>query len=254
MLAKTHVPFAALTTVAAAPIVGQAVGQPFTPETLLIAVAVGSIAGMLPDIDHPGALLSGGKIFPNARSIPKPIRPLMMAFGFFLSMPPRFLGYFVRGVFGHRGGTHSLVFLLLWALLAAPIYAGFVFGLAWLASAILAPTPLAFNPGGTWDFFMANADVIMPVAIIAIALGYFSHLLSDSFNTVPVPWLWPFVDKRFFLLYPPFLRITVGTSSEWAFRMITLVLLAYFLIVNIALPGYHDIQEGTRTLLSGIGG
>ncbi len=78
----------------------------------------------------------------------------------------------------------------------------------------------------------------MPLSIVCIGLGYFSHLFADSLNTVPVPWLWPLKRKtktgrkskdyvRWFFLPAP-LRVTVGSLAEDIFRAVTSLILAVF--------------------------
>ena len=80
---------------------------------LAIGIAWAAIAGELPDIDHRKARVSRtGVAFGVADRL--------------LGVPARIVGVFIRGLrVTHRGPTHSLTFLALWAAIAAPLYVAF---------------------------------------------------------------------------------------------------------------------------------
>src|SRR5450755_3381339 len=108
---QTHVAGGALFTAAGLG-AANAAGWMHTPvSALAVGIAWGAIAGELPDIDHPKARVSRtGVAFGVAGSV--------------LGLPARIVGVFVRGLrVTHRGPTHSLTFLALWAAIAAPLYA-----------------------------------------------------------------------------------------------------------------------------------
>lgn len=79
--------------------------------------------------------------------------------------------------FGHRGATHSLLGLAVALLLALPIG----FALDW-------------------------------AALVAFALGYFSHLLCDAATKSGIPLFYP-NRRRWHLLPRPF-RLTTGSDAE----------------------------------------
>ena len=90
---------------------------------LAIGVAWGALAGELPDIDHRRAGVSRTGVS-------------LGVVGALLGVPVRIVGMFIRGLrVKHRGPTHSLTCLALWAAIAAPLYMAcgsvMVLALAW---------------------------------------------------------------------------------------------------------------------------
>lgn len=63
---------------------------------------------------------------------------------------------------------------------------------------------------------------------IGFIIGWFSHLVIDSFNKKGVPWLYPFVKKHYSIM-----SITTGTKDEDFFRMISILffIILYFFII-----------------------
>jgi membrane-bound metal-dependent hydrolase YbcI (DUF457 family) len=178
---------------------------------LAIGIAWGAIAGELPDIDHRKARVSRTGVAFGAA-------------GRLLGIPARIVGVFIRGLrVTHRGPTHSLTFLALWAAIAAPLYAAFggavLLALAWLAGklAAVSHTGAHVTAHSAERFLLAHLAVGYPYAVAATALGYLSHLVLDSL-TGPIPWGWPFAHRRV-ALAPAALRIRTGSWVEtWLVR------------------------------------
>ena len=104
--------------------------------------------------------------------------------GRLLGVPARIVGVLIRGLrVTHRGPTHSLTFLALWAAIAAPLYAAFggvlLVALAWVAGklAAVSHTGAHVNPQSAVRFLLAHLAVVYPYAVLATALGYVSHLV-----------------------------------------------------------------------------
>jgi membrane-bound metal-dependent hydrolase YbcI (DUF457 family) len=178
---------------------------------LAVGIAWGAIAGELPDIDHRRARVSRmGVAFGVA--------------GRLLGVPARIVGVFIRGLrVTHRGPTHSLAFLALWAAIAAPLYVACggaaLVGLAWWAGklAAVSHTGARLSAQPTVRFLLVHLAVMYPYAVVATALGYLSHLVLDSL-TGPIPWGWPFAHRRV-ALAPAAVRIRTGSSIEtWLVR------------------------------------
>lgn len=229
MLGKTHVAFGALFWVAAAPIVGPAAGVDVTPGVMIGGLGITAIASVLPDIDHPNALITKGYV-PGSRSLGAPARWASLI----LSIPPRLVGMVARSAMGHRGGTHSILFMLLWTFGALPLYALCAGVGAWLLSGALSWTPLGFDPGSVWAWEREHLPAFMPLVMLSVFLGYLSHLFSDSLNQAPVPWLWPLKKRIFFLPKP--LRIKVSSPTEWLVRMLVILLAVVIGIGSILMP------------------
>lgn len=91
----------------------------------------------------------------------------------------------------HRGFTHTLVALFIVALpLFYMLYTKTVF---------------------------IGADIVVS-AQIGFVLGWFSHMLIDTFNYPGTPWLWPVVNNHFNIM-----RVDSGTIEETRFLVICVV-------------------------------
>jgi len=178
---------------------------------LAVGIAWGAIAGDLPDLDHRTARASRtGVGFGGV--------------GWLLGVPVRVVGVFIRGLrVRHRGPTHSLTFLVLWAAIAAPLYVAcggvLVVALAWVTGklAVISHAGAHVNAPSTARYLLGHLAVVYPYAVVSTALGYLSHLVLDSL-TGPIPWGWPFADRRLALV-PAVLRIRTGSWVEtWLLR------------------------------------
>jgi len=235
--------FGALAWTTAAIPLSVAVGVDLSPVEVAIGLPIATVAALLPDIDHPDALLTRGWI-PGTKYFGKLGRLL----GIFISIPPRIIGHLARGVMGHRGGTHSIVFGLLWTFAALPLYALLIAALAWLISLVLSVTPLAFDPGAVWAWEQAHLPSIMPLVMLGVFLGYFSHLASDGLNTVPIgPIFWPFSKKRPFL-WPKGLRIRVDSPVEHLLRSLLMIVTIVLVVWVIVPPLYQQARDGVSDI------
>ncbi|MCL2285483.1 MAG: metal-dependent hydrolase [Firmicutes bacterium] len=72
-----------------------------------------------------------------------------------------------------------------------------------------------------------GADIAVSVQI-GFVLGWFSHMVIDSFNYPGTPWLWPVVKKHFRVM-----RIGSGTQGEAKFMAMSVVvfIMCYALII-----------------------
>lgn len=239
-MGKTHAAAGGLFAAALVPPTARALGIDIGPEEVLIATGIGVVAGLLPDIDHPNSMITAG-VVPGSKYLGPVGRPL----GFFLSIPPRIIGAGARTKLKHRGGTHSAFFMLLWTVLAAPLYALMIAAGAFLLSlvlgivvAILPATP-EINPGDVVGWLFQKLPGVMPLIMMSVFWGYFSHLLTDSMTNVPVPWPWPFSKARYSVL-PKGMRITTDSFPENVLiRPMIIVLLVIVLLFNVALPIFN---------------
>lgn len=145
----------------------------------LVTVVFATLAGPLPDVDHPdsmygrfvplpGVVVSGGRLNPWFPGLGQPRGRVGRRFG-------------GRRILWHRGPTHSLV--------AAAVFAG----VSWLAMLAL------------------GKDVALSAAIGAAA-GYVSHLVLDLFNTTPLMLWWPLSRQGVIFPAP---RIQAGGHQEF---------------------------------------
>jgi len=210
-MSQTHLAGGALFTAAGLG-VASAAGWMHAPGWgLAIGIAWGALAGELPDIDHRRARVSGAGVSFGVA-------------GALLGGPVRIVGMFIRGLrVKHRGPTHSLTCLALWAAIAAPLYmasAGVVMlALAWTVGklAAIAHTTVPMHTPAPVPWLLRYLAVVYPYAVVTTALGYVSHLVLDSL-TGPIPWAWPFAARRV-ALAPAALRIRTGSRIEtWLLR------------------------------------
>jgi len=110
----------------------------------------------------------------------------------------RGLSDFIGRMFGHRGMTHSII-----GLAVATLFVGI--------------------PVLHFEF------PHMP--LIYFALGYFLHLLSDSFSKSGIPWLWP-LKKRFQSGRGKFYYITGDRRETIVFAISLIAISATFLFAT----------------------
>lgn len=176
---RTHMSFGALSFAILAGPVASATGIiSISLPWMFFGLFIGAVAGLLPDIDEPNAKLGRGGW------MPKRLGPLFKLFAVIVSLPFRLLGYLIKGVLGHRGGTHSLSMSFFFTLCFA------------------IPLTLAFGQTADW-------------VILTIWCGFISHLVADMMNPSGVPLLWPLFskNKRFHIL-PKMLRISTETPAN----------------------------------------
>lgn len=237
MMGKTHAAAGALFATAFSPPTAELLGKDMGPEEILLAAALGTVAGLLPDIDHPKSMIVAG-VVPGAKYL-GPVGPVL---GWALSLPPRLVGAGARTKLKHRGGTHSAVFMVMWTVLAAPLYAGVAALIALVVSMILGilaailPIVPEWDIAGFVSWLAAATWKAMPLVMVSVFWGYLSHLLTDSMTNVPVPWPWPFSKKRFSIL-PKGLRIRTDSFTEKALiRPLIFMALLLSLFFYVALP------------------
>lgn len=223
MMGKTHYAAGALFAAAGAPLANHAFHLGLSPAEMTVGVGIGMIAGVLPDIDHPDSLVTKG-LLPGRRMF----GGLGRILGWWLSIPPRFVGVGARAAGNHRGPTHTIGFLAAWTLLAAPLYAAQVAAAAFLASIVLnalsslilvplTPYSIDLQPGGMVHWLIEHTPAVMPLVMLTVGLGYLAHLVTDSMTKVPIPFWWPILplSRRFFFpLMPKSLRVTTDGPAE----------------------------------------
>jgi membrane-bound metal-dependent hydrolase YbcI (DUF457 family) len=170
-----------------------------------VGLAIGAVAGLLPDIDEPGAMLGRGSW------VPKWAGGLLRFLGVIISLPFRLMGYVIKGVLGHRGGTHSLAM-------------SFAFTLCFAL-----PITAFFGPEADWVLW-------------TIWVGFLSHLIADSLNPSGVPWLWPlFGKRRCFHLLPKALRVPTQSPPNAreqiikasAIAVTSLIVIVFFILAPV---------------------
>lgn len=240
-MGKTHMAFGALFWVAGAGAVAEVAHVDLGPTELVGGLAIATVAGLLPDIDHPDALLTRGWV-PGR----KLLGPLGKPVGWLFALPPRIVGKLARTTMGHRGGTHSFAFAALWTFGALPLY-GLMAGLiAWVLSAILTMVGAGFDPAVVWSWEREHLPAALPCVMIAVGLGYLSHLFADSLNTVPAgPLFWPF-SKRRPMWMPKGLRIRVDSPAEALVRSLVILAVIAIGLVTIALPVYNATRDAAQ--------
>ena len=159
-------------------------------EPPLYAYPAAVVAAWLPDVDNPRSRLGNGLSRLQSPLLNILTRPVSWAL--------RSSSFVLARTVGHRTLTHSLVGVLLFALLARLI-SGYIPGL-----------------------------------FLALAAGYASHIFADALNTRGVPLLWP-LGKPFRLL-PEGIRS--GGVAEFVVAVAVLLLAGYGLsLLHPALGG-----------------
>lgn len=252
MLGPTHAAAGGAFAGLMVPPVGKALGMDLGPEEIGIGIGIGTIAGVLPDIDHPNSFITKG-IIPGW----KRLGPVGRGLGFLLSIPPRIVGVGARATMNHRGGTHSALFMVGWALLAAPLYSLVALIGVMLASIVLGalggilPAVPEIDVGAAAEWLLKVTPQVMPLVALSVFFGYLAHLVTDSMTNVPVPWPWPFSKARISLLPKPF-RITTGSITEKVLiRPIFIALMLAALAWNVVIPMGETAVTATQEKISG---
>lgn len=256
MTGETHTAGGILFVLLGVPLIAPLVGVNVGPaELALAAVTIGSVAGLLPDIDTPNSLLSRGWL-PLRRWLGRASRPLALIVGLLLSVPARLIGATARLGVEHRGLTHTPQFMMLWTIGALPIYMVFFGLLAYMVSLVTTILGFAFNPAVVWDWQKAHFFALMPPVMIFVFLGYLSHLVLDSITPSGIPWsgrktrhktskgTWTTGYTSRNLGIPPRLRIVTDSPQERPFRWACQLLIVLLLLVNVALPIASRVDKG----------
>lgn len=212
-----------------------------TLPDMAAACAIGYVAGELPDLDHRDSSITHSKLpvlwklknalwhvpvvgAPLAATAPLLIPLLARA----ILLPVWLVGMLLRPFYRHRGPTHSLGFLVLWSVIALPLY--------WLYGVAILFAVAAFERGT----FAANVHELTALMFsyyllvaAAVALGYLSHLVMDGLTNVPLPFFWPLSQRRSWLLPTP-LRVTTDSWREhWVVLPVTLIAVGLALVVFV---------------------
>ena len=190
----------------------------------LVVTAAGAIGGLAPDVDM--ARSTAGKFLRRALRAVFTASALFMVVMYF--MPPTGIamldGAIDRGAGLDRGVSLALaVFcMFLWVVIEKSKHRGFTHTTVGL---LMVAAPLIFMMVRHTVFMGVNLVVS---AQIGFVLGWFSHMVIDSFNYPGTPWLWPVVQKHFRVM-----RIKSGTQAEGKFMAMAMVLfiMCYALII-----------------------
>jgi membrane-bound metal-dependent hydrolase YbcI (DUF457 family) len=234
----THYALGALVTGAVAPPLSRAVGLDLTPAELAVGVAIGTLAGVLPDIDTPRSVVTHGLLPLRGRGASAAV-----LLGQLLSIPPRAVGVLARSAFEHRGATHSLAFAAIWAVLAAPLYAalgcalivGSGYMVELIAQLVAGADPLRMDPTAVVSWIVTRASGAMPLVILCVLCGYLSHLLADAMTIAPIRLWWP--SRRRVWVLPRPLRIKTGGSFErYLLQPLAVIGAVAVIVVQVGIP------------------
>jgi membrane-bound metal-dependent hydrolase YbcI (DUF457 family) len=231
MMGSTHRTACVLFTLTGAGAANALFHAGLTLPDMAAACAIGYVAGELPDLDHRDSSITHSKLpvlwkvkkalwhvpvvgAPLASIAPLVIPLLARA----ILLPVWLVGMALRPFYRHRGPTHSLGFLIVWSVIALPLYwlygVAILFGVATFERGTFSPnvhelTSLMFS-----HYWLIAA---------AVALAYLSHLVMDGLTNVPLPFLWPVSQRRSSLLPTP-LRVTTDSWREhWVVLPVTLI-------------------------------
>jgi len=198
---RTHMAFGAASAAVLVGPVHDMLGGPPLPHpaiTVPAALLLGSLAGLAPDLDEPNAALARGSWTPQ--TAPKLFKFLVSLFSLLFFRP---LGLLLRGVLGHRGGTHSL----------------------------LCATCATLLVGSTVNIFLGPQYDWVTLSFL---FGYLSHIFADSLNPSGVPLFWPFQSKkkRWHSL-PKALRVPTTTPPTMREQLIAAVMVGVIPVILV---------------------
>ncbi len=247
MIGRTHAASGWCAGLAMAPAVGMG-----DIDSALVFASVTTGAALLPDIDHPKAIISRS-IGPITGLVSRAFRGLSGTM--YRTTRTDKDG---RGEGTHRFLTHTLIFsLILGGLVSAVTALG-----DWVAVAVVAllMVLLAAKALGEWVLFVAlgaaaivlvndpvNTLESMSVVLgVAVTLGCVVHILGDWLTEAPVPMLWPapIQGRRWYPCNAPaWVRFPTGKKFE------TAVVFPVFTVLGVLLePGVWAILIDLVTL------
>lgn len=174
MLGKTHISLAL--GLGALSAVGFSVlsNTPLNPKDLSVFYGAVTLGALLPDIDEPNSMLGRKTIG---------------------------ISNMIKALFGHRGLTHSITFIVFIGILLLVLSA---FG-----GEVLQGVPLISS-------FVKDLDsATLEIFIFGILLGCVFHLFGDMLTISGVPLLLPFKTQNYHLT-PTFLRFKTGGIWDYA--------------------------------------
>ncbi|MBX7490671.1 metal-dependent hydrolase [Helicobacter turcicus] len=194
MLGKTHIAFAL--GIGAFVAVGFSVltNTPLSLKELNVFYGGVTLGALLPDIDEPNSTI-GKKTLGISNAI--------------------------KALFGHRGLTHSITFIVGLGILLLVLSA---FG-----AEMLSGIPLVSG------FVKGLDDAVLEVFIFGILFGCVLHLMGDMLTPSGVPLLLPFSTRNFHLT-PTFLRFKTGGIWDYAVGVFSL---GIFSVLNAYYFGFH---------------
>jgi membrane-bound metal-dependent hydrolase YbcI (DUF457 family) len=213
MLAKTHMLVGATSFIAAT----QIVDTPTTPVQLALGMFVAAGAAILPDLDTPGATA--------ARSL----GPITQIFSLM-----------IKGLAGgHRRGTHSILGFALFALLIFSVCR--IAGDNTLVRVLLCCIPIGIMSRTITSHVKGWMSVVVMIGasylvyqetntsytwiIVALLVGYASHIVADSMTKDRIMLFYPFSKKKLGLGV-----FTTGSNAEKAFGVLIgcVMIVAFF--------------------------
>ena len=231
-----------------------------TPAAQASWVAVVGGMAMLPDLDHHSSTISR-----------------------MWGAPSRLAGAGIGAVFGgHRNGTHSLLGVAVFTLVAwaAESWLGMWGRMFWIALAIglalnaitpILPNRFRLPPGvpvvggktihpentvlglniviswaGAWWLVHNTPPAATAWLPWAVALGMLTHMVGDWFTKGGVPWLWPIRWRNAAGLW------TTGSTFEKAVATPAFVAGAVLMLDYHRLLGVNELVDGTSTLLGSL--
>ena len=154
----------ALVGIAAASPIAIAAGH----ELAIPLLALGALAGMLPDIDHRYSALGRFLPWPSVEVTGK---------GTFVRTGRRWFG---GHTIWHRGETHSIG--------AAAIAMALAFALGLFVAPLVGPASVAVP---AWGWAGAHPLWLALLMALVAGAGYMSHLVADLINPSKQMWAWP---------------------------------------------------------------
>ena len=194
MLGKTHIAFALGLGALGAVGFASLSNTTLHPKELSVFYGAITLGALLPDIDEPNSTIGRKTIG---------------------------ISNVIKAICGHRGLTHSIVFVVGVGILLLFLS---VFG-----AETLNTIPLI------GDFIKGLDEAVLEIFIFGVLLGCIFHLMGDMLTPSGVPLLLPFSAKSFHLT-PAFLRFKTG--GIWDYVVGTLSF-AIFGILNLSYFGFH---------------
>lgn len=204
MMGRTHATSGAVAYLALQPLLSQTGVLSPTPATVVIGTVAAAGAALLPDLDHKHATVTQSLGF-----VTRGMTTLVSA---------------VSG--GHRNGTHSILGLVAFTLvawaatfspLAFALVLGFLFSIALSAlrlevsrcTVVHTLFVIVFSVAALWVLGFTSIPIHVMVLPVATGIGVAAHIAGDMLTKEGCPLFYPFITFRFHVL-----ALTTGGFTE----------------------------------------
>lgn len=226
MTGKTHMLFSFACSTAIAAYAGETFGMLGKYYSTTVIIGSAAIGALIPDADHPNSMISHklgvvGKVVSSTAKHRRFYHSIWIASGLYLLS---------------RINVEVQYLMLLFGLALGLFFfnrKSFELNVTMMVGLMCATILISTFTGG-----MSALDNFQSV-MFGLLVGFMSHVIADMFNKDPVYFLFPLPVRFTF----PIINITTGSTGEYLFILITLLIIVNNLLMMMGVSSYDIIQQ-----------